>query len=1355
MAVNLGQFFNALHQAPAPASQPQQPQQQAQPQQNPSFWSSLWGGNLASQTSAQAVQGAADRFSAIFAQNQDEITNRVRDIFQQALLRRCPENYHRLMNLIQTFLNQQTSADLQQIKQLLSGLNAAEIRAMAPNINDAGVSALTTLRALLDAEVTEEPPLTMTANAGARLQAARAILAFIIQNHEGAVVQTLNFVTQNLSDPNGPMHQVQQQLGNLRGAVNARVDPRLRQSRDALENYRGALQRNVTVAEITPLMQILHEKLTLLLTNRAAVPQITPQQWTALEQFDLQLTAPFASHAANLGASETPIQIVAGAFNAQRGVVEETADVVVDAIGRGMAHFETLPNRMLQNLFPSGNNNPAPAATGAPGTTAAAAPAVQGGGNPINLNAIVDRGSRFLDSILSSAGSAFAQQASRQLATMARYIFDRIREHIQNTPEQNHLLQTIDPMIQRLQGAIDRGSWDELTGVLRDAFRFIQEQQVYLQGLRLPLNTVRSHVSAIPPFLRNIDAHENSLRAQRAPQTITDRDIASQATFLKAKASSKGLAFFILEKICGFKANNAGYGRIYATAGITEKNASTVFRKRLFAKINQAQVGLFSGFIKWSAKIIYDLFLPISSFFVNSTIDNMLKMAREGISGPLQEKIVKIARNWLAVTSGAYNDVASSPYPEAKDFPLMMENALRAPARNGGLTPKQLYTAATTTAIDTFGPRLKFNEAIDRYFSTQNLTNPLVVLFNRICSFLLKGLVFIPQWLGNFAIKSCAKIGMKFTPLLQETSESTIESLRKNTPASYAAKKVLYRQLQKVLQILQRNLNEEGAEGRETNIQKVEIANLVDYLLEVLNKSQYHTQDRLKDYLGHHAPLRDRAARELEDTFIPEVMEHIVKILSTSLQAATQEDELKQMLYDGLSIANNSFEDAEPVTDQEFTVLEKGIKEMADQILETAIFYAVDEKFDFTNEKQKRGITQFMQTMKVQSGSFARQINRVAGEIAQNQLNGEALMEKVTSMVNHSAQFSRQRVDALGKADGNRNFHTETKYHLNELSRNLLAHCNPITRQLSGIKKRADRALYFDKLIRPLSLSSACNRTLAHALQNPRLLPQDVTTCNAQHLQLLQHLAVLRQNRCPDPLASEIQRSIQELGTSLQKTQEAQKADEILRALYPLFNQLILDKQRNSSSSVLKQNERKLRELINTLPSVDQKNRLNRQVNSIMAAQSRETIEQQGARFRSLYVECNSQNSIQENTHFHHMRRSQQTLHNRLNGAIEDFTAQFNTQKTIIQSSSNALIPQIDALNTWSQAQHDLPLLNLFVFDMQWATETVKNLAFDRAQSKIKQLFESLYQKHNYIGLVNQGVLLPFLEKFGKHHLKK
>jgi hypothetical protein len=56
---------------------------------------------------------------------------------------------------------------------------------------------------------------------------------------------------------------------------------------------------------------------------------------------------------------------------------------------------------------------------------------------------------------------------------------------------------------------------------------------------------------------------------------------------------------------------------------------------------------------------------------------------------------------------------------------------------------------------------------------------------------------------------------------------------------------------------------------------------------------------------------------------------------------------------------------------------------------------------------------------------------------------------------------------------------------------------------------------------------------------------------------------------------------------------------------------------------------------------------------------------------------------------------------------------------------------------------------------MQWVTETVKNLAFDRAQSKIKQLFESLYQSHNYLGFVNQVLLLPFLEKFGQHHLKK
>src|SRR6267154_1802293 len=479
---NLGPYFQT--------NIPNHPQ--AQPPQAPGLFSRLWNGTQhyvyapARHATEEAAQGLANRLSDLFASNQTEITNRVRDVFTHALLRRSPESYHRLLWLIRAFLNNPSRNDLDQIKQLLNALNGPEIRALAPEIRDQGIQELTTLSALLDTDVIEQPSagievspvLTASPTATIRLQTAEGIFATIIENHEGALIQTLNLLTQSMQDHNGPIHILRQQLNHpqhgiiaeslatLRRDLNTRAHPPLRQSKDALEAYRSALGRNADSAELLPIIHTLHEKLQLLMARRDLVPQMIADQWLQLEQFDLQLQEilnhPEAfSPQLQLAQSDVALQIITTGFNAQRGIVEEASDILVEGIGRGMMHLEALPSRMYQNFF-----SPQPSIPAQPVTTIAApspqpairatdgnASAVADASHFLPLNSIATQGRRFLDPVLASASGAFSQQAASSLATLVRYAFEKIREHIQRTPEQNHLLGTIDPMILRLQGA--------------------------------------------------------------------------------------------------------------------------------------------------------------------------------------------------------------------------------------------------------------------------------------------------------------------------------------------------------------------------------------------------------------------------------------------------------------------------------------------------------------------------------------------------------------------------------------------------------------------------------------------------------------------------------------------------------------------------------------------------------------------------------------------------------------------------------------------------------------------------------------------------------------------------------------
>lgn len=1403
-SVNLGQYFNSQI---TPTQSPQ----------TPGFFSRMWSGTQhfvyapVRNASEEAVQGLANRLSEIFTANQEEITRRIRNVFTQAFVGRSPESYYRMQVHFTALLNNPTRYDLDQVKLLLERLNTTEIRNLIPNINDQGIQALTTLRSLLDTEITEQPStevgaspvLTVSQTARERLQVAEAIIRQLVENNEGALIQTLNYLTQSLISPEGPIQVLRQQmnhprhgiisegLASLRRDLNGRAVQPLRQCKESLENYRSALRRNTNLVDLLPFMQALHEKLQQLLNSRNLVPVLLAEQWVQLEQFDQELQNNLSS--ANtispvdqlLAQSTAPNQMLNAAFVAQRGILEEASDIIVEGIGRGVMHLENLPSRMVQNLF---SPQPRPLDSLSPGTdqTPVQPTMLASGGNTseatetaanfLNLNTIAVQGRRFLDSILSSASGALSQQGTRSLATLVRYTFEKIRDHLQQAPEeQRYLLDTINPMIQRLEIAMDQSSWGNLTSVLQETFQFMQQQQVYLQTLRLPLNPVRTNVSAIPEFLQNINTHQNILQppSQRIPQKVSEAMIWQKASLLKSRTSSLGPAKLVLEKICGIETNDALYAEIYKSSDDAGKDLPSIYRQRIYDKIDQANLGLFDSVIKWSAKRAYDVFLPLSSFYVNSILDGILDQLKIGIknsSSPKESKeefFIKLVRNWLAVTSGAYNQVAATPSSQVKDLDVMMEEAIKMPERNGGLKQNELLAATVKTTLEAFGPRIKWTETIDRYFATEIPSHSLIYFLNSVavglnyfCRFCLRAIVFVPQWTGNQILQGGAKIAFGNNRFLLNYSNETVESFRRNTPTSYSLQHLLYRQLLKIQELIQRSLNDEtfdtGLRSRDTNIKRVEVTSLVEYLLEVLNKSQYRTQDRLNNYLQHHAPLRDQAGREIDDTFMPEAMETIVMTLSLTLKSITQEEDMQQMLYDALCIFNDAFDDKPSASDEDFATIERGIRELTDQILETTMFHAIDEKFDFMNEKQKRGIRNFINTWKEQSLSFSSRMHQLSTEISQEAISPQSLASTISSMIDYSTQYNRDRVDALGKADGNRNFHTETKYHLNELSRQLLTYCNPVSQLLNQMKIISDEISLYDKLLRSFLISFQINQTLEKVLRNQNLSPQDLKFCSALISQLKSHLVILQRNRCPLSITDEIQRLCQESFSSIRRIEELQETEGRMRAIYSLFSQLKSEKlasRRNFPSATLKQLERQLCNLLNSLPASD-RYEMNQQVLSLMLAHNVERIETAASNFYSLHFQFSSRNFSEENNKRLSLYQTQNSLHSHLTQNIQEFSRLIASDKLAIQHHCLNVETRISELNRWVQSQHELPIWNLFIFDMQWVTETTKNLAFDRAQTKMRQLFDSFYQRHNYYGFINQALILPFLKKFGHHHLK-
>ncbi len=397
--------------------------------------------------------------------------------------------------------------------------------------------------------------------------------------------------------------------------------------------------------------------------------------------------------------------------------------------------------------------------------------------------------------------------------------------------------------------------------------------------------------------------------------------------------------------------------------------------------------------------------------------------------------------------------------------------------------------------------------------------------------------------------------------------------------------------------------------------------------------------------------------------------------------------------------------------------------------------------------------------LKRQTGDFASQLTASAQEIATGRpIPAPALQSQISTLIEASAKYNKDRVDALALSDGNRSFHTETKYHFNEVSRHLLGHCTPLSNRLNQMKSQADEMLFFDKLLQPIILSGHIQRSIREKLENPRLSSDDLAFCKLQLILLKEHLTTLRRNRCPTPLIEDIQRRCQEFSTAMDSIETLQKAEDILQKAQLLALRLQHEKCARVGthpSASLKALEKQLCTLLSTLPFPDQKQQLNELVLSLMLATTAEGARSASARLSSKHVEICARNFSEANRQMESLRSTRESFQNILAISIEEFTHNYAQNQTSIQRHAEQAAIEVERLNQWAQAQHNLPIWTPFIFDMAWVTETVKNLAFDRANAKVTQLFDALYERHNYVGFVNQVALLPFVEKFGKHYLKK
>ena len=527
--------------------------------------------------------------------------------------------------------------------------------------------------------------------------------------------------------------------------------------------------------------------------------------------------APLAIDAATREHIQEVSRILSFAASQYTGVIltiTRTADHLLNRVDQLLERAEHAPQKAISNVIsPPRQGGAAPIAppAGAENAPPPAPPSGQAEEGFISFNTILNQTGPLLSQIMGTAGQAVSQQAAGSLATMLVFVFDKIKTHLGQNQERQHIIETIDPLIEQLNTARKNNSWSELIEALQACNRIMRQQQVYFQNLRVPLGSVRASSSALPALLDNIRDLEATLHGSEAPSTaITAAMIEHEALKLQTRGASYGPIKFICEWILKLEPNDITYASLIS---IPENTAPSewkkLFQTRVYALIDQSDSLLLT---KWVAKAAYTSLLFISSFFAEALIFNGVaafqkwQNAPEDRLNPREIQIIRQVKNWLAVLSASYNEAAATPLGQVRDFQQMLEKAIQAPERNGGLNSSELYRATSSTVIDTFGPRFQWRKSITQYYSIQipstaplHFLNPLLTGLNLFCTWTVNAFLFIPEQVANTLMSWGTKFFLRSNPFLENSLNRTVDSLRSNTPTAYALNMVTYRQLQRVL----------------------------------------------------------------------------------------------------------------------------------------------------------------------------------------------------------------------------------------------------------------------------------------------------------------------------------------------------------------------------------------------------------------------------------------------------------------------------------------------------------------------------------------------------------------------------
>lgn len=1034
-------------------------------------------------------------------------------------------------------------------------------------------------------------------------------------------------------------------------------------------------------------------------------------------------------------------------YGSYEGIAARTGailqETIADAINPLLKRLEDVPKKMVQNVI---------GMVGAPD-----APSVPGEGT---VSQFLSYGASILKGFLEKESKLISQQALSSFSSILVLGIKQALSKIEDTPALQAPRKVLTDMIHHLENpqpaaaelsleelarkrqddpdAFDANGplspWQTLYNRMNRAADTLSPFKIYVNGFLVPRvgKATESVGNVEAAYMDNITALNESI-GPAAPPLAQTQDWKTQAEGEKDKLVENVTQYLTLkhiyEDVCHLKPlDERFYLNLLKRANEKGADANEELKKIFFEELTRNNIGLFKQL--WS-KILYNVFFGYfvkkyvsraSTLYFNEIFTYIDKHKGEHFDTLLNQTMKNFTR-YLVILGGAYRKVAHSQ--EDGLMEEMLKKELEKPESNLKFDTRELY---------------------------QELAQEVI---KKAAGFGIIAWV-IRKFIGDPEL------------MVRSIVDKATGALQDNHGYTHAVNSVIREQLQEIWEMLQtqqarrQNGTETESDASLSEGRKEQLTSLMKNFFEILAKSKCDTLTELRD-LVEGKLLSANVNKAVDDLFIEEVIQKVMNVIAVTIESLVKEDQsgiqLQKLTYKFANLVNRSFE----IGDQEVTLEnmkdeEHMIAKLCEQILQTSVQTAVQEKFDFTGKKQQAESNGYVQRLHNRSTEFfatsevdLAELNLPALDFAS--LSGQVKIDKV---VCQTLAYEKQCSEEVKKARSSK-MNLDNKDEISKRYLGIAEQSKPLVQTVIQMNQHSKTLQNLQTIVSKLNSIKLIVSGIPLTLLRPSAdaTAQDYTNCGNQ-LQILEnHLQELRKLGDLVPLVDQISSQTPHLARAMI---DWQKVSQIRSFCIPLAQ---------ATSPLLQIATERKQQLSALMMSVDLKNKIAVlrqnmrasfedaffiQLSSKLKAIEEATIEQQVDTAYQEFITLANQALAQSAVTLDAAIREYNNSCRAINAAIEasqqlDPNIEVQARRGIRQELDH-LDQHLKTLKAWEKEHiKEIPYMNFSAIDMKGLQDWATGLVYGRVQDHLNGMMKLLRHEEIYrYGILNHLLLIPYVQ---------